>query len=266
MRRFWWGFVRTSIFVVLTFFLAYGDPRAVTHRIVGNPGDAFLIYSLLVWGGSRLTHLLSGYSSGPMFAGGSDAMAYSDTFLPLTIPFRMMEAFGLSPTTAFNVLYLTQLGARVRIRVPLGDQVLHLASGRVRGRGGVQLHDAAPRAGGPLPVGVGSTDPTRLSRRAEAATRPDDRQGGAAGAGVGGAVPGRARLRADPPRRRRCPRGRVRSAALACHAALRGPLGLRGDDREPRPVDGADHVVVPVGRGQLRRTIRLSGLLPAPTG
>ena len=40
-----------------------------------------------------------------MFAGGDAAMAYSDTFLPLTVPFAVLRAlFGR--VVAFNILYI----------------------------------------------------------------------------------------------------------------------------------------------------------------
>ena len=64
-RRYWCGLVRTAIFVVLTFALAYGDPRAIPHTIVGNPGDAFLIYSLLVWGALGSSSRATGHERPP---------------------------------------------------------------------------------------------------------------------------------------------------------------------------------------------------------
>jgi hypothetical protein len=94
------------LFVGLTLLLAYGDPRDVTRKIVGNPGDPYLIYSLLVWGADKAFDFFAGYSDGPMFASGSRAMAYSDTFLPLVVPFRIAEVSFGSSTFAFNLLYL----------------------------------------------------------------------------------------------------------------------------------------------------------------
>lgn len=106
LRNVYWGLLRTAVFIVLTFVLAYGDPRQLSRTVVGNPGDAYLIYSLLAWGSDKTTSLLSGFSDGPMFASGSNAMAYSDTFIPLLLPYRLIEAVGVSPTVTFNVLYL----------------------------------------------------------------------------------------------------------------------------------------------------------------
>lgn len=107
LTRRWWGMTRLATTLLLTFLLAYGDPRQLSRAIVGNPGDAYLILALLRWGGERSSHLFAGYSDGPMFASGSNAMAYSDTLLPLVGPFRFLEAVSGSPIVAFNVLYLT---------------------------------------------------------------------------------------------------------------------------------------------------------------
>lgn len=101
-----WTLARIVLFIALSVGLAYGDPRDLSSAVVGNPGDAYLILSLLIWGGDRSLDLFSGYSSGPFFAGGSNAMFYSDTFMPLAIPFRILESLTGSAVVAFNVLYL----------------------------------------------------------------------------------------------------------------------------------------------------------------
>ena len=47
--------------------------------------------------------MFSGFWQGPMYASGNDVMAYTDTFLPLAIPFRLVNAVSGSPVVAFNV-------------------------------------------------------------------------------------------------------------------------------------------------------------------
>lgn len=101
-----WDIARLAGFLVITLFLAFGNPVTIGDRIVGDPGDAFLIYALLIWGGDRSVHLFSGYWDGPMFAGGSDVMTYTDTFLPLVPPFKLIEWLTSSPIVAFNLLYI----------------------------------------------------------------------------------------------------------------------------------------------------------------
>lgn len=97
---------RIVLFVLLTVLLAFGNPLRLGRSIVGNPGDAYLIMSILEWGADRSVALFSGYWDGPMFAQGHNVMAYTDTFLPLVVPFKIIEVTTGSRVLAFNLLYL----------------------------------------------------------------------------------------------------------------------------------------------------------------
>jgi hypothetical protein len=104
-RRRWWTIARLALFTILTSILTFPDVREISTSIPGNPGDAYLVMTLLEWGGRSVPRLYRGFWDGPMFAGGEAAMAYSDTFLPLTVPFAVLRAlFGR--VVAFNLLYL----------------------------------------------------------------------------------------------------------------------------------------------------------------
>src|SRR6478735_2609410 len=101
LRRHWWTIVRLALFTLLTIILVFPSLGDISTSIPGNPGDAYLIMALLEWGGRSATHLYRGFWDGPMFAGGKAAMGYSDTFLPLTVPFAVLRAlFGR--VIAFN--------------------------------------------------------------------------------------------------------------------------------------------------------------------
>ncbi len=106
LGRFEWPAVRVLVFSLFTLALAYENPLRLRRSIPGNPGDAYLVLALLEWGGDRSTHAFRGYWDGPMYSSGRDVMAYTDTFLPLTVPFHLIEAVGGSKVLAFNVLYL----------------------------------------------------------------------------------------------------------------------------------------------------------------
>lgn len=86
--------------------MAFPQLNRFSTHIPGDPGDAFLIFTLLRWGASTSTSLFSGFWQGPMYASGENVMAYTDTFLPLTIPFRALEEITGSPVLAFNILYI----------------------------------------------------------------------------------------------------------------------------------------------------------------
>ena len=101
-----WAGVRLALWSTLTMVLAYESPTRLTRSIPGNPGDAYLVLSLLEWGADRSVHLFSGYWDGPMFTAGNDVMAYTDTFLPLVIPFGLIELVTGSRVLAFNLLFL----------------------------------------------------------------------------------------------------------------------------------------------------------------
>ncbi|HUF98858.1 MAG TPA: hypothetical protein VMM60_12085, partial [Ilumatobacter sp.] len=81
-----WPVVRIATFIVCTVILAFPRLDRLHTSIVGDPGDAYLILSLLEWGGDRSVDLFQGFWSGPMFASGDNAMAYSDSLLPLAFP------------------------------------------------------------------------------------------------------------------------------------------------------------------------------------
>lgn len=105
IRRHWWTIARLTLFSALTIILVFPHLGDLSTAIPGNPGDAYLIMALLEWGGRSVPHLYRGFWDGPMFAGGNAAMAYSDSFLPLTVPFAILRAlFGR--VVAFNLLYL----------------------------------------------------------------------------------------------------------------------------------------------------------------
>jgi hypothetical protein len=105
-RRRLWPLGRMLVFSFFTLGLATESPGRLTSDIPGNPGDAYLVMSLLEWGGDRTTGLFRGYWDGPMYSGGTNVMAYTDTFLPLTVPFRLLEELTGSRVLAFNLLYL----------------------------------------------------------------------------------------------------------------------------------------------------------------
>lgn len=105
-RRLFWPVCRVIGFACTSVQIAFVRPGKFATHIPGNPGDAFLIFALLRWGGDHVTSLYSGYWQGPMFSSGHDPMAYTDTFLPLTLPFRAVEAVTDSPIVAMNVLYI----------------------------------------------------------------------------------------------------------------------------------------------------------------
>lgn len=106
LRTAWWPVVRVIGFTVTSLELVFVHPGRFRTHVPGNPGDAFLILALLKWGGDHVSSLYSGYWQGPMFSSGHDAMAYTETFLPLTIPFRIVEELTGSPIVAMNVLYI----------------------------------------------------------------------------------------------------------------------------------------------------------------
>ncbi len=126
LRRHWWTIARLTRFAVLTVLLAFPTLGDIATSIPGNPGDAYLVMTLLEWGGRSATHLYRGFWDGPMFAGGDAAMAYSDTFLPLTVPFAVLRAlFGR--VVAFNVLYIASW-------IFCAEATYHLAVRLVRNR------------------------------------------------------------------------------------------------------------------------------------
>lgn len=104
----WWAVIRVVGFALVSLRVAFGRLSLFTTHVPGNPGDAFLVLALLKWGGDHVTSLYSGYWQGPMFSNGHDAMAYTDTYLPLTIPFRAVEGLTNSPIVAMNVLYVAE--------------------------------------------------------------------------------------------------------------------------------------------------------------
>lgn len=97
---------RWLLYVALTFGLAYGSPTRLARSVPGDPGDSHLILALLEWGGDRSMRLFQGYWDGPMFSTGRDVMAYTDTFLPLTVPFHLLATISGSEIVAFNLLYV----------------------------------------------------------------------------------------------------------------------------------------------------------------
>jgi hypothetical protein len=101
-----WRGARVATFMAVSVRLAYGNPRLLRTHLVGNPGDAFLVSSILQWGAKRSTSGYLGYWKGPFFAGSHDVMAFTDTFLPLTPPFRLLATATGSTTVAMNLLYL----------------------------------------------------------------------------------------------------------------------------------------------------------------
>jgi hypothetical protein len=101
-----WLTARLGLFTLISIRLTFPHLSKFATHLPGNPGDAFLVFSLLRWGADRSTSLYAGYWNGPMFSSGSDAMAYTETFLPLTPPFRLIESITGSPIVAMNVLYL----------------------------------------------------------------------------------------------------------------------------------------------------------------
>lgn len=105
-RRVAWVVARLLGFVVVSFSMAFPEIKRFSTHVPGNPGDAFLILALLRWGSARSTSFYSGFWQGPMFSSGHNVMAYTDTFLPLTLPFRAIDAVTGSPVVAFNVLYI----------------------------------------------------------------------------------------------------------------------------------------------------------------
>jgi Dolichyl-phosphate-mannose-protein mannosyltransferase len=101
-----WSLGRLLLFIAASIRLAYGDPRLLRTHLVGNPGDAFLVDSILQWGASKATSGYRGYWQGPYFAGSRNVMAFSEAFLPLTPLFRVFTAVTGSTTLAMNLLYL----------------------------------------------------------------------------------------------------------------------------------------------------------------
>ncbi|MUH52081.1 MAG: hypothetical protein F2789_12815, partial [Actinobacteria bacterium] len=93
-------------FIVVSFYMAFPEIKRFSTHVPGNPGDAFLVLALVRWGAQRSSSLYSGFWQGPMFSSGHNVMAYTETFLPLTVPFRLINAVTGSPIVAFNVLYI----------------------------------------------------------------------------------------------------------------------------------------------------------------
>ena len=106
IQRLAWPVTRVFLFVAFTIGLAYENPTRLRRSVPGNPADAYLIMSLLEWGSNRSVDLFRGYWDGPMFASGENVMAYTDTFLPLVVPFGLLELITGSRVLAFNLLYL----------------------------------------------------------------------------------------------------------------------------------------------------------------
>jgi hypothetical protein len=123
-----WPVIRLSLFVGLTLLLAVDQRRRLGTMVPGDPGDAFLIMSLMEWGGDRSVHFFNHYWDGPMFAGGTDVMAYTDTFLPLVMPFKLIETVTGSRVIAFNALYLSSW-------VICAESTYHLARRLMTSRG-----------------------------------------------------------------------------------------------------------------------------------
>jgi hypothetical protein len=123
-----WPLARLALFSGLTMLLAIDQRRRLGSMVPGDPGDAFLILSLLEWGGDRSVHLFDGYWNGPMFAGGNDVMAYTDSFLPLAVPFKLIELVTGSRVIAFNALYLSSW-------VLCAESTYHLARRLMASRG-----------------------------------------------------------------------------------------------------------------------------------
>lgn len=105
--RYRWGAARFVLFVAMAVWLAVDQRDQLTTMVPGDPGDAFLIMTFLEWGGDRAVHLLRGYWDGPMFSSGQDVMAYSDTMLPLFVPFKLVATVTGSRVVAFNALFLS---------------------------------------------------------------------------------------------------------------------------------------------------------------
>jgi hypothetical protein len=105
-QRLAWLACRILLFSGASLRFAYGDPRLLRTHIPGNPGDAFLVDSILQWGAKKFTNGYRGYWHGPFFAGNRNVMAYTETFLPVTPLFRLLSAAFGSATIAMNIVYL----------------------------------------------------------------------------------------------------------------------------------------------------------------
>jgi hypothetical protein len=127
-----WPVARLCLFFALTMLLAIDQRRRLDSMVPGDPGDPFLIMSLLEWGGDRSVHLFSNYWDGPMFAGGTDVMAYTDTFLPLVVPFKLIETITGSRVIAFNTLYVSSW-------VLCAESTYHLAKRLTLSRGAATI-------------------------------------------------------------------------------------------------------------------------------
>lgn len=100
------AFARVILWIVMTVSLTLDRRDDLGSFIPGDPGDSYLVLALLQWGADRAGHLFAGFWDGPIFAGASGAMAYSDTFLGVAVPFAVLETLTGSAVIAFNVLFV----------------------------------------------------------------------------------------------------------------------------------------------------------------
>jgi hypothetical protein len=122
-----WLAVRLLGFAVLALVLTVQNRTRLTTMVPGDSGDAMLVMTLLEWGGDKSLRAFSGYWDGPMFSAGTDVMAYTDTLLPLVVPFKLLEITTRSRVVAFNTLYLASW-------VICAEATYHLALRLVRSR------------------------------------------------------------------------------------------------------------------------------------
>jgi hypothetical protein len=100
-----WFLARLGLFVAISIVMVFPHLDDLGRVVPGDSGDAFLILTLLRWGADHAP-FFGGYWKSPMYLSGHDVMAYTDTFLPLTVPFKVLQSITGSPVAAMNLLYI----------------------------------------------------------------------------------------------------------------------------------------------------------------